>query len=463
MAFALKGPDPVIPVYIHAPGEESPWAAGGASSWWLHHSLRALREDLRQRGSELILRSCADTGAELLNIASQTQADRIVWNRRYEPAAITRDARIKSMLRGEKLHCESFNGALLREPWEINTKSGGPYQVFTPFWRQCLSLADPAPPLPAPTSLPAPQRWPRSSSLEELNLLPRIAWATGIESAWTPGSHQAHALLQHFLRHALGGYPAARDRPDLDGTSRMSPYLHFGQISPREIWHALRAHAADNRIAGWRESRFLTEIGWREFAHHLLYHFPETPLQPLRAPFARFAWRNDAAALRAWQRGQTGYPIVDAGMRQLWKTGWMHNRVRMIVASFLVKDLMIPWQEGARWFWDTLVDADLASNTLGWQWSAGCGADAAPFFRIFNPVSQGQKFDAAGDYVRKFIPELSALSSDWIHAPWNAPPQLLQGAGIELGVSYPLPIVDHGAARKRALAALSALKNQTDS
>ena len=459
LAAAMAQADTLIPVYIHAPAAEAPWAAGGASQWWLHHSLRSLREDLRQRGSELIIRAAPDAGAELLSIAHEMQANRIVWNRRYEPAAITRDARIKSMLRSQNLQCESFNGALLHEPWEVKTKTGGHYQVFTPFWRQCLSLADPAPPLPAPDNLAAPTRWPHSAALEDLNLLPRIAWDTGITAAWKPGSTAAHARLHDFLERRAGAYAHARDRPDIEGTSKMSPHLHLGEISPREIWHAVRDQARGGQATDWRGSRFLTEIGWREFAHHLLYHFPETPLQPLRANFARFPWQDRPDLLRAWQRGMTGYPIVDAGMRQLWQTGWMHNRVRMIVASFLVKDLRIAWQEGARWFWDTLVDADLASNSLGWQWSAGCGADAAPYFRIFNPVSQGKKFDAEGDYVRKFLPEISSLSNDWIHEPWNAPPESLRAAGITLGTTYPLPMVDHRQARELALAALTTLKN----
>ena len=460
LTAALAGSDPIIPVYIYSPEEEAPWAPGGASRWWLHHSLLCLRAELKALGSELILRKAAESGAELLSLARQTQATRIVWNRRYEPAVIARDARIKSELRRAGLLCESFNGALLHEPWEVKTKTGGPYQVFTPFWRQALSQSDPVAPLPAPDSLTATASWPSSATLSELDLLPRIGWTSGLDATWKPGEKQAAAVLQRFLQASLDNYAAARDRPAIDGTSRLSPYLHTGEISPRQVWHTVRAHADANALSGWRDSRYLTEIGWREFAHHLLYHFPETPLQPLRANFANFPWVQDPATLRAWQRGMTGIPIVDAGMRQLWATGIMHNRVRMIVASFLVKDLRINWQEGARWFWDTLVDADLASNTLGWQWSAGCGADAAPYFRIFNPVSQGEKFDAAGDYVRRFVPELSALSNDWIHAPWNAPESVLRAADIELGVTYPRPIVDHSEARKLALTALATLKNK---
>ena len=461
---ALVGAGPVIPVYLHAPQEEGAWAPGGASQWWLHHSLAALQADLRSRGSDLIIRSTPDSAAELLDVARSTGAARVLWNRRYEPQAIERDARIKILLRKQGLEAESYNGTLLREPWEVKTKSGGPYQVFTPFWRQALSLSDPEEPQNAPQRLPPPTHWPHSHSLADLALLPRVDWAPGFRDTWEPGEANALRRLRTFLADGLQEYPAARDRPDLPGTSGMSPSLHFGEISPRQIWHEVRTHILGRREdrapdKAWREHRFLTEIGWREFGYHLLYHFPETPAKPLRPAYAAFPWADDAVHLRAWQRGRTGYPIVDAGMRQLWHTGWMHNRVRMIVASFLVKHLRINWTCGARWFWDTLVDADLASNTQGWQWTAGCGADAAPYFRIFNPITQGRKFDASGVYVRRWVPELAGLSNDWIHEPWAASDHELSQAGVTLGRNYPAPIVEHAAARAAALAALASLKN----
>ena len=267
--------------------------------------------------------------------------------------------------------------------------------------------------------------------------------------------------LREFLAQAFDDYSEKRNRPDVAGTSRLSPHLHFGEISPRQIWHGLRALAArrDLTVAVWRHSQFLAEVGWREFAHHLLFHFPHTPAEPLRPQFKHFPWRKDAAALRAWQKGRTGYPIVDAGMRELWTTGWMHNRVRMIAASFLVKDLLLPWQDGARWFWDTLVDADLASNTLGWQWTAGCGADAAPYFRIFNPVSQGEKFDPNGDYVRRWCPELAKLPDEWLHRPWEAPVEIFTRAGLQPGRDYPEPIISHATAREVALEAFARIKS----
>jgi deoxyribodipyrimidine photo-lyase len=331
--------------------------------------------------------------------------------------------------------------------------------VFSAFWRQCQSLPDPPDPAAAPEHIPSPAEWPASRELAQLALLPRVQWTGGMRAAWTPGSAAAHALLRQFLADCFEDYPAARDRPDLPGTSRLSPYLHFGEIGARQIWHETRRFALQmGRHTTWRTSQFLAELGWREFAHHLLYHFPHTPLQPLRAQYARFPWKPSAAILRAWQRGATGYPLVDAGMRQLWETGWMHNRVRMVAASFLIKHLLQPWTDGACWFWDTLVDADLAANTLGWQWVAGCGADAAPYFRIFNPTAQATRFDPQGTYVREWIPELARLPTEWIHQPWAAPPQALAAAGVQLGKSYPRPLVDHGEARAAALAALATLK-----
>ena len=311
-----------------------------------------------------------------------------------------------------------------------------------------------------PRQLIAPLRQSASLPLAALGLEPKLDWADGLRTAWKPGSAGAQAELRRFLHKRLLNYAESRNRPDLVGTSRLSPHLHFGEISPRQVWHAVRRFAESQSIpaAVWRHCQFLSELGWREFAHHLLVHFPQTPEQPLRSEFARFPWRKNAAWLRAWQRGQTGYPLVDAGMGELWSTGWMHNRVRMVVASFLVKNLLLPWQDGARWFWDTLVDADLANNTLGWQWTAGCGADAAPFFRIFNPVSQGAKFDPEGNYVRGWVPELARLPAAWIHRPSEAPLAVLAAAGVELGRSYPRPLVGLRVSREVALEAYQRMR-----
>ncbi len=457
---AVEAGEPVVPVFIFAPDEEEAGSApGGASRWWLHHSLAALDADLRQRGSRLCLYAGGNSLQTLLTLAKGCGATRVFWNRRYEPAAIARDTHIKEALREAGLETASFNGALLHEPWTVTTQSGGPFQVFSPFWRHCKGLQQPAAPLEAASTLRAPSRWPKSDPLVSLSLLAKMDWAAGFREAWQPGSAAAHTRLEKFLTTAFDRYPTQRDRPDDDGTSRMSPHLHFGEISPRQIWHATRRIAGDRgHPMAWRDSTFLAEVGWREFAYHLLYHFPRTPREPLRDKFARMPWKSDPKALRRWQRGATGYPIVDAGLRQLWHTGWMHNRVRMIVGSFLVKDLLLPWTDGAAWFWDTLVDADLASNTLGWQWVAGCGADAAPFFRIFNPTLQGIKFDPQGEYVRRWVPEIAALCDKFIHVPWEASEAMLRDSRIELGHTYPLPIVDHAVARQDALNALKTLK-----
>ena len=459
LTAAVAAGMPVIPVYLFAPHEEAPWAPGGAARWWVHHSLAELAAQLERRGSRLCLRAVDDSLAGLLALARECGASRIVWNRRYEPAIVARDRHIKAALRDAGIETGSYNSALLREPWAVTNRSGGPFQVFTPFWRHCLSLEEPGAPLPAPAALPPPPQWPHCATLASLGLLPRIDWAQGIRGAWVPGSTAAHELLGRFLTQSFDAYPTRRDEPAVQGTSRLSPYLHFGELGPREIWHATRRFALTRgQDAAWRESRFLTEIGWREFAYHLLYHFPRTPEHPLRAEFASFPWNYAAALATAWSRGATGYPIVDAGLRELWRTGWIHNRVRMIAASFLSKDLLIDWTEGAKWFWDTLVDADLASNTLGWQWVAGCGADASPFYRIFNPTLQGMKFDPHGAYVRRWVPELSKVPTDWIHRPWDAPGDVLQSVGVTLGVHYPRRIVDHDSARRAALAALASVK-----
>lgn len=462
LSAALAAGEPIVPLYVYSPEEEGAWAPGGAAQWWLQHSLEKLAAALGRLGSRLTLRRAPEALPELRRLLEECGGSRLVWNRRYEPRCIARDKIIKSALQNEGLQVLTFNGALLKEPWEVANKAGRPFQVFTPFWRHCQSLADPAEPQPPPASLPIPASWPATSRLEEFELLPRIDWACGFRKSWRPGSDGAAQALQRFLGEGFEDYANGRDRPGDAGTSRLSPHLHFGEISPRQIWHAVRRFAlSKGQHSTWRQSQFLTEVGWREFAHHLLYHFPQTPDLPLRPNYAHFPWRGDPKALEAWQRGLTGYPLVDAGMRQLWHTGWMHNRVRMIAGSFLVKDLLLPWNTGAAWFWDTLVDADLASNTLGWQWVAGCGADAAPYFRIFNPVTQATRFDPEGTYVREWVPELARLPGQWLQQPWAAPPEILRDAGVRLGTSYPQRIVDHALARERALTALATLDKRT--
>jgi deoxyribodipyrimidine photo-lyase len=429
---------PVVPVYVWSPGEEGDWPPGAASRWWLHRSLASLDTSLRERGSRLLLRT-GNTAEVLGALARETGAGTVLWNRRYEPAAIAAAGLAKAALRAAGLEARSFNAALLVEPWDLLNQSGGPYQVYTPFRRRLLRDVHPDAPLPAPRRLQCPTAWPTSVPLEALGLQPRHPWAEGLERAWQPGEPAARSTLRTFVHERLAAYDTARDVPGVAGTSRLSPHLHFGEIGPRQVWHAIGP-------AG-RASQFLAEVVWREFAYHLLYHFPHTPTEPLRGEFRAFPWRDAPDLLHAWQRGRTGIALVDAGMRELWATGWMHNRVRMIAGSFLVKNLLQPWQQGARWFWDTLVDADLASNTLGWQWVAGCGADAAPFFRTFNPVTQGKRFDAQGAYVRQWIPSLRELPDRLVHEPG-------QSAG------HPPAIVDLGATREAALEAYQAMRRR---
>lgn len=460
---AVERRDAIIPVYILDEAGEGHWAAGGASRWWLHHALAALDELLRKHGSRLIL-ARGESLDVIESLVRQTGATAVHWNRCYEPAAIARDKTIKARLTATGVEAKSFNSALLFEPHTITNKQGGPFQVFTPYWRRCLEQPVAAPVKFSASALAAPEKWPTSLALEALGLLPKIAWAGGLAATWQPGETGALVRLKAFMRNGAEDYAEQRNLPDCDGTSRLSPWLHFGELGPRQVWAALQAQSKASGVfpASNGARVFLSEIGWREFAYHQLFHFPHTPEQPLREEFARFPWASDPGGqrLRAWQRGRTGYPIVDAGMRQLWHTGWMHNRVRMIVASFLVKHLRLSWTQGAAWFWDTLVDADLANNTLGWQWSAGCGADAAPYFRIFAPVLQGEKFDGEGHYVRHWVPELARMPAQWIHQPWAAPMDVLAGAGVVLGKNYPHPVVDHATARAEALAAFKSLRRE---
>ena len=458
---ASSGGRPVVALFIYAPDEEGAWAPGGAARVWLHGSLQKLSETLTKRGVGLTLRT-GDTLDALHDVVRSAGAGGVYWNRRYEPAAIARDTEIKRELNAayadRAFEARSFKAALLHEPHEIATRAGTPFQVFTPYWRFVQTLPSPAAPLPAPRRVTAPAKAPKSVSLESLGLEPAIHWDDGIKSAWRMGEAGAKRALDAFLDAALLDYAEQRDRPGAVGVSRLAPHLHFGEIGPRQIWHAVRKKSGASTHSKAAAEPYLRQLAWRDFAHSLLYHFPHTTTEPLHVKYASFPWRKTGPEFHAWKRGRTGYPLVDAGMRELWQTGWMHNRVRMVVASFLVKHLLHHWVEGARWFWDTLVDADLANNTMGWQWSAGCGADAAPYFRIFNPVAQGERFDAEGRYVRTYVPELARLPNKWIHRPWQAPPTVLLEAGITLGEHYPEPIVDHAFARKRALDALASIK-----
>lgn len=444
---ALDGGYAPIPVYIHAPEEEGNWAPGAAVLAWRHKSLTALDTELRKRGSRLRIFH-APTLQTLQTLIAACKAEAVFWNRRYEPAIEKRDTAVKAALRRQGVRAESCNGALLIEPWKLLNKQGGPYKVFTPFWKAGVAMLSLPTLREAPTSLPKVDDGPHGLSIDALGLAPKPAWDIGFWTRFAPGEAGARKALDIFIHQGVAAhYLDERDRPDRDGSSRLSPHLHHGEIAPWRIVHALRAARPGGEGA---VNAFIRQLGWREFAYHLLHHFPQMPEQNLNPRFADFAWAQVDPSLRnAWRHGRTGVPIVDAGMRELWATGWMHNRVRMIVGSYLCKHLRYHWRVGARWFWDTLVDADLANNTLGWQWIGGTGADAAPYFRIFNPVTQAQKFDPAAAYISRWVPELAALPQSLRFVPWIEPHTLAR-----LAPDYPQqPIVDLAEGREKALAA----------
>lgn len=436
---------------------------GGASLWWLSKSLEALEAALAAAGGRLVVMR-GDPAKIIPRLVEQCSIDIVTWNRRYDGEAVALDRRLKADLSAAGTKVESFNAALLNEPWQVTTKTGDPMKVFTPYWRAARQRGEPEAPLPPPKRIKT-MKLPagiESLSIADLALEPtKPDWAGGLRETWSPGEATAGECLGDFLSGALDGYGEQRDRPDREGTSRLSPYLRFGEIGPRQIWHAARTAVESGEAAGSAADaeKFLSEIGWREFSYHLLFHNPDLAAENYDKRFDAFLWRKDAAALKAWQRGLTGYPIVDAGMRQLWTTGWMHNRVRMITASFLIKHLLVDWRQGEKWFWDTLVDADPANNPASWQWVAGSGADASPYYRIFNPVTQGLKFDPKGVYVRRWVPEIAELDDAVIHEPWKAEAATLRDAGIELGKTYPRPIVELDFGRKRALQALQEMRS----
>ena len=452
LAEAAATGRPVIPLYIL---DETPGVRpmGAASLWWLDKSLAALAASLEALGSRLILRR-GPARAVLEEVVAQAKPAAVVWNRLYDAASIARDSALKAWLKDDGIACESFNAGLLNEPWTVKNGSGQPYKVFTPYWRAARDALHHVHVEPAPKILAAPDHWPATETLADWSLHPtKPDWSRGFD-LWTPGEAGAMERLDDFLSGPVEDYGHKRDFPGVEATSRLSPHLHFGEIGPRQVWVAARTAAEAGDAPAGQVEKFLSEIGWREFNHSILFHTPDLPKANFRPEFDGFPWMRDDAAFAAWSRGETGYPIVDAGMRELWATGFMHNRVRMIVASFLVKHLLIDWRAGEAWFWDALVDADLASNVGNWQWVAGSGADAAPYFRIFNPIAQGQKFDPAGAYVRRWVPELTQLPDALIHEPWKASPQLIGDAERIYGE----PIVGHSAARERALEAYRGLK-----
>lgn len=452
LEHALASSKQIVPVFIWDEEEGGNWSPGAASRWWLHQSLKSLSASIERLGGRLLFEK--GKPADVLPLlAKENGADDVLYSRVYDPGGMAAQEAVEEALDIAGIRTESFNASLLNEPWEVKNSSGKPFQVFTPFWRSCRNAIYKKPAdYPARNLQFAKQPAPRSS-LDDLGLLPGHPWHEKLFTHWDVSEVAGQAQVVHAAHEIVPTYAHRRNSPGTEGTSRLSPYLAWGLISPRQVCHSVLQNEAGGSNRG--ENKFLTEIGWREFSYHLLYHYPHIPNRPLRPKYASFPWLSDSKSLRKWQLGQTGYPMVDAGMRQLYETGWMHNRVRMVVASFLVKHLLISWEEGARWFWDTLVDADLASNTQGWQWAAGCGADAAPYFRIFNPIIQGEKFDSKGKYALRWIPELKEVPPKLIFRPWESP----NGSSESGFGTYPAPCVDHASARARALGALASLKS----
>ncbi len=449
LSAAAEAGAPILPVYILDDENAGEWKMGGSSRWWLHHALKALDESLD--GKLVFLKG--DAFVQIAALAQEIGAESVYWNRCYEPWRVRRDKIIKQTLKDMDIGAESFNGSLLWEPWDVLKSDGTPYKVFTPFYRKgCLSKEPPREPLTAPKNM-AFATYKNSLPLVKLGLLPtKPRWDKKMEPYWEIGEKGAIKALRHFIDHGLENYKDGRDTMTGEHISRLSPRLHFGELSPNQVWY-LAAKAGEKKGLQKDIDHFHSELGWREFSYGLLYYFPDLPKKNLQPRFDAFPWAKNAKYLEAWQRGQTGYPVVDAAMRELWETGFMHNRARMVVGSFLVKHLLLHWRHGEEWFWDCLVDADLPNNSASWQWIAGSGADAAPYFRIFNPVTQGEKFDPDGAYVRKYVPELKNMPDKFLHHPWDAPADVLKKAGVELGKTYPHPIVDHAEAREKALAA----------
>ena len=440
----------VLPIYILDETNCSDCSMGAASRWWLHQSLKKLNENL---GGTLNIYH-GDPKQILPRLVELHSVKGVYWNRCYEPWRMDRDKEIKALLACDDISTNSFNGSLLWEPWEIQKADGSPYKVFTPFFRRgCLNKAPPRIPLSRPKGLLPVKDEKNSLSIDDLGLLPKSGSAEKIAECWNVGEKEAQKKIDRLITKSVSDYKSGRNYPAQDAVSRLSPHLHFGEVSPNQVWHSLSQLPENDNI-----DCFKSELGWREFSYSQLYYFHDLPNSNLQSKFDHFPWQDNSEHLKAWQRGQTGYPLVDAGMRELWQTGYMHNRVRMVVGSFLVKNLLIHWRQGAEWFWDCLVDADLASNSGSWQWVAGSGADAAPFFRIFNPVTQGEKYDPQGEYTRRFVPELSNLPDKFIHKPFAAPKEILEKAGVSLGGTYPLPIVDIKTSRERALTAYKSIK-----
>ncbi len=459
LAAAVATGSPILACYILDDDSPGDWQMGAASRWWLHHSLAALSNDIEALGGELY---CARGRPEkiLRELADCTGARQVFCSSHYEPWSAASEECVQMSLQAIDVNLECHAGSLLWEPEQVMTRSGTPFKVFTPFWKACRALMEP----PRPFGMAALRFWEGKAlsgvSLGELKLITTSQdWTQSWPERWQPGEKGAEVRLREFLAEAITRYGKGRDFPAVKATSLLSPHLHFGEIAPNRVYHSVREAVLLKPALELEAEKFLSELGWREFSRHLLFHYPQLPEKPFKSSFINFQWAGTPETLKAWKDGQTGYPIVDAGMRELQQTGYMHNRVRMVAASFLCKHLLIDWRVGERWFWDSLVDADLASNASGWQWVAGSGADASPYFRIFNPTLQGEKFDKEGLYVRRWVPELSGLPDRYLYKPWAAPPSVLEESGITLGDDYPLPIVDHKIARETALDAYAQIKS----
>ncbi len=461
LAHAAESGNPILPIYILDEESENLRTFGAAQKWFLYHALAGLNSKLSKLGSPLQL-FVGNSEAVLKKVVANNDISGIYWNRRCGKGELDIDTKLKSEFSSMDFDLKSFQGNLIHEPTKTRTGQGGPYRVYTPFWRTLEGQGEPRAPIPTPEKLVAPKALKLDGvvDIKDLNLLPtKPDWSKGWETLWEPNEDGAQKRLTTFLDDEISGYKEGRDFPGRKNVSRLSPHLRFGTVSPFQIWHQVKHKEAAHQIGNADSEKFLKEVAWREFSYHLLFHFPDIGWKNFQTRFDGFPWRTDAEEhLRIWQKGMTGFPIVDAGMRELWQTGYMHNRIRMVVGSFLVKHLLIDWREGEKWFWETLLDGDPANNTASWQWIAGCGADAAPYFRVFNPILQGKKFDADGSYVRRFVPELAKVPDNFLHNPWGAPKEMLKQWGVTLGKTYPYPIVDHSVARDRALAAFAELK-----
>jgi len=443
-----------LPIFIFDNVNSKEYINGAASKWWLHHSLTKLNKSLKSKLCFFI-----GNPIDILNeINNKLKISNIFWCRCYEPWRIKRDKKIKKYFNDQNINVNTLNGSLLWEPWNIAKKDGTPYKVFTPYYRKgCLNSDKPRMPLPVPnlSNLISIENY--GLNIDDLDLMPKQNWYSKMTSLWSPGEEGGLNKIEEFISNGLNNYKEGRNFPSNQNVSQLSPHLHFGEVSPNQVWY--RAKTKEGKLGIKKDlDHFLSELGWREFSFNLLYHFPFLPKENLQKKFDNFPWDNDKDKLKKWQRGLTGYPIVDAGMQELWQTGYMHNRLRMVVGSFLVKNLLLHWHHGERWFWDCLIDADLASNSAGWQWIAGSGADAAPYFRIFNPITQGQKFDPEGRYTRKYLPVLRNMPDKFLFNPWEAPEDVLKSADVKLGDNYPLPIVEIGSSRQKALEAFSTTK-----